>query len=952
MKKLLAQFILFALSLHSFGASNHITTSLFDSISQLHKFTDTYDEFPPMDNENWYDPDYTHFHKKNLPGIITRIAQSIGLKKPLWDAYLFKQLVKQVAESRELNGYIGRFIQKIAPVDDAKLIVFGTCNGALHSIVRCLDELIAQHLLDESLTLVKPNVYLVFNGNVVNGSPYILETITLILVLMQKNPQQIFYTRGQLEDKEYWKEEGLSRELDVKAYHVSNELIPLSKIVRRFFNTLPLALYVIGDSPNSTKNLIRISALGHDTKELEEDNFSQFFDDKQMGVSTFKLGGKKPEKSAIALKVLVKNEPLGIGFTSTAGLRSASKEKGVFVWTVLSGPIWVKRRLFNFFFDAFVIISVKNLTNSWTIRLCNRDIRDVLDFTCGPQLNIFTGMEEKTDIEEKAPVKPSTACACLQEADLRQKVQDIQAEITRVKKERVCPPVPEQPKPTTPPAAAAPEEAKAEAKEKPTQKAPEALPSKEPSAAKPEKAKEPSKPATPPEATPPVETKAEAKEKPAQKAPEASPFKEPSGPKPQGAKDSSKPAAPSETATPIETKKPSKPVISPEPPALAQAKAEDKDKPIEKAKETGPGPVALPGLPKEIKVGQTLDLTRNIKQLGTPVRDGINMAFNELKSKGGINGSTIDLISLDDGYDPKRARKNVETFIKNNIDIILAPVGSVTFESFQDLIEQKKVLALFAMAAASKPLPYTVRLRVTYFREAKTLADYVFTKYSPKKYVLFYQDDAFGLECLRGVKELLKRVGEDRYVEVPYDRSTSDFETQAAIIKNSGADAIGLLATATSAMNLIRQLGTTFFYEKIIFGLHPLQETQFVKFVEREQLKCVISNNSVPNFRATNIEIVKEFNIQAEKQNVQLSAGALYGYIAGSFFIDCLKRLKVPLSKESLLEVLENIKDYDFKGLLMNFDPVNRELLSSVWINDNKIWVEIKDINKSFAIAK
>lgn len=411
-----------------------VITPLFNTMTLLKKFTRTHDEFPPIDNDNWYDPDYTSFHKKNAPGRITRFVQAMGLKNPLWDVHLFKKIMVQVTESRELSGLIGRFIQKITTKDDDQFIFFGTLNAAFHSLVRCLEELMSQGLIDESLMFLKPNVYIVFNGNVVNGSPYILETLTLILVLMQKNPTQIFYTRGQLEDKEYWKEEGLRRELENKASRVSKETIPMARSVQEFFNTLPLALYLMCETPEKTKNIIRVSAWATDFKELDEDSFVQFFNDSQEGVSTLKLGDKRPERSAVPLKVLIRNSRLGLGYNPTTGLRQSSKEKGIFVWTILSGPTGVKRRLFDFFYDAFTVLTIRNSTNTSTIRLCNRDIRDISQFSCGPTFNVFTG------VEEQMPKKTSETCPCPEEEKLKKQLKDLQEELQRLKKEPPCPP--------------------------------------------------------------------------------------------------------------------------------------------------------------------------------------------------------------------------------------------------------------------------------------------------------------------------------------------------------------------------------------------------------------------------------------------------------------------------------------------------------------------------------
>ena len=67
---------------------------------------------------------------------------------------------------------------------------------------------------------------------------------------------------------------------------------------------------------------------------------------------------------------------------------------------------------------------------------------------------------------------------------------------------------------------------------------------------------------------------------------------------------------------------------------------------------------------REIVVGHISDLSGPIAMLGTPVRDGMLMRFDEVNAAGGVHGRTLRLAVEDAGYDPKRgvlaARKLVQ----------------------------------------------------------------------------------------------------------------------------------------------------------------------------------------------------------------------------------------------------------------------------------------------------
>jgi len=76
-----------------------------------------------------------------------------------------------------------------------------------------------------------------------------------------------------------------------------------------------------------------------------------------------------------------------------------------------------------------------------------------------------------------------------------------------------------------------------------------------------------------------------------------------------------------------------------------------------------------------IVVGQSAALTGPASMLGTEMARGMNAYFNQVNSRGGVNGHLIKLITLDDGYEPDRTVKNTRILI--NDDKVVALIGYV-----------------------------------------------------------------------------------------------------------------------------------------------------------------------------------------------------------------------------------------------------------------------------------
>ena len=70
-----------------------------------------------------------------------------------------------------------------------------------------------------------------------------------------------------------------------------------------------------------------------------------------------------------------------------------------------------------------------------------------------------------------------------------------------------------------------------------------------------------------------------------------------------------------------------------------------------------------------------------------------------------------------------------------------------------------------------------------------------------------------------------------------------------------------------------------------------------------------------------------------DKANIPADTYALDAYIGARLLIDVLKHIEGPVNKDSIIKAFEGIKNYDFKGLQLNFDPMTRQLSNTIWLD-------------------
>lgn len=383
----------------------------FRTLSELQAHAATLDEWIKMENDNELLPCYENYYQNTFKRTILHrwkekcvwlLSKLFILQQPPFSSSFFKTILDEVLQDRLKKGWNGDLIQKIEIKSTSKIIIFGPIQGAFHSIVRDLEQLKKLEIIDENLKLKNSDYYMVFLGNVVNRSPYTLDLFSVVLRLLQKNPNNVIYLRGSHEFFDTWKDHTLKRELELRCGQLSTEAIPLRTNVNQFFDTLPITLYTTMPSWSTDQfvNYVKISALTGNKrlfKMLDETTYSKFLiSPSQAPLDTFDLKQQPSEpeieSDKLLLRAIVKDILKRESFEPTEGLCLLPPEMGTLAWSVFSSSSEPARHLMQFFYDAFVVIEPEKQLEDWKINLYNRDIRNHSNkkFTISTYL-FFTG---------------------------------------------------------------------------------------------------------------------------------------------------------------------------------------------------------------------------------------------------------------------------------------------------------------------------------------------------------------------------------------------------------------------------------------------------------------------------------------------------------------------------------------------------------------------------------
>ena len=124
---------------------------------------------------------------------------------------------------------------------------------------------------------------------------------------------------------------------------------------------------------------------------------------------------------------------------------------------------------------------------------------------------------------------------------------------------------------------------------------------------------------------------------------------------------------------------------------------------------------------KRVLFGQSAAFSGPAQELGIGMRLGIEAAFMEINAQGGVDGRELDLVSLDDAYEPEAAIANTRRLIeREKIFALIGAVATPTSRSAVPVAAEAGVpyMAPFTGAAFLRDPKWTnvVNLRASYYQ--------------------------------------------------------------------------------------------------------------------------------------------------------------------------------------------------------------------------------------------
>jgi len=339
------------------------------------------------------------------------------------------------------------------------------------------------------------------------------------------------------------------------------------------------------------------------------------------------------------------------------------------------------------------------------------------------------------------------------------------------------------------------------------------------------------------------------------------------------------------------------------------------------------GPAYAQGVSKtEILIGHSGPLSGSNKDFGVDIRNGALAYFEKVNQSGGIYGRKIDLLSLDDGNDSKRAAANTVTLVEEKGVLALFGYASATL-SVPSLptVEKNKVpfIGPFTGATVMRKLnPYVFNIRASYNDELEKIVDY-YTTTGMKTFAILNYDDAVGRENLHAVEMALAKRGLKPVAVGSVKRNQTEISQAVAHVVKAAPDVViatTLYRTTSDFIKQAKKAGSAAQFASTSFvGANALADAlgPVGRGVVVAQVVPPFSNSSVPVVREYQAAIVKELGKK------EYSYTSLEAYIGAKILVEAIRRAGPNLNRASLLKALDTMQNVNVGGYVVDFSASN-----------------------------
>ena len=303
--------------------------------------------------------------------------------------------------------------------------------------------------------------------------------------------------------------------------------------------------------------------------------------------------------------------------------------------------------------------------------------------------------------------------------------------------------------------------------------------------------------------------------------------------------------------------------------------------------------------------------------------------FKKINDAGGINGRKINFISYDDAYSPPKAVEQARKLVESDeVLLVFNSLGTPSNSAIHKYMNSKKVPQLFVATGATKwndpkEHPWTMGWQPNYQSETQIYAKYLLKNKPDAKIAVLYQNDDYGKDYLKGLKDGLGAKAATMIVaEESFETSEPTIDSHIVKLKSTNADVFVDIATPKFAAQAIKKVAEIGWKPLHFLNNVSASVGSVIKPAGFENAQDIISAaylKDASDKQWDNDAGMKEFYAFMTKdfpEGDKLDGGTVVGYGVAQTLVQVLKQCGDNLTRENVMKQAASLKDFRTEVLL------------------------------------
>lgn len=328
----------------------------------------------------------------------------------------------------------------------------------------------------------------------------------------------------------------------------------------------------------------------------------------------------------------------------------------------------------------------------------------------------------------------------------------------------------------------------------------------------------------------------------------------------------------------------------------------------------------------QLRIGQPSGFNGSVAAGVKENTEGAKLYIDAVNARGGVNGQKIELISVDDEFNPARTVEVARELItRQNVLALFLNRGTPHSQALLPLLAEYKVPLVApstgAMVLHQPVNPWVFNVRATYQREAAKAIEHLAT-IGITRIAVLETDDSFGADSAAGARQGFERTKLQPVLQEKFPRDKPDFGPLAQRVRSEEAQAVLVIGSAgntASAVQAIRAAGS----RAQVVTLSNNASDGFIRLLG-EHARGVIVTQVFPNERSVSYALIKEARDLATAKGMEgVSPAMMEGFAAAKVLVEGLRRAGPKPTPAGLRDALEGIRGFDLGGLTVSYSRDN-----------------------------